>query len=71
MKGTMTDLIGRTREFDMSILYLYGDIAIDSLLQFPFGPFYDQEVVGSDCNSHPFGQYYRLFTYTRHNFFNL
>ncbi len=69
MQSTVTDLIGRTGELNMPILYFYLDITIDSLLQFTLWPFYDQEIVGSDCYGNPLGQYYRLFTYTRHNTF--
>ena len=40
MQCTMTDLIGRTIERNLTIFYFHSNITVDSLFQFTFFTFY-------------------------------
>src|SRR5690242_19829969 len=67
MKRTMTDLVGRTAEIDLTIFYFHCNITVDGLFQFTLRAFYAHHVVVTHRYCYTIGKFDGRFTYTRHN----
>src|SRR5579859_3858684 len=71
MQRPVTDLIGRPADLQASFLHFDFDIPVDRLFQFALRAFYGHHVITTYGHRHALGKNDRLFTYTRHNNFNL